>query len=268
MEERWNGSADTWAEWEHILEPAFSSFNEVMFEYAGIHQGTRVLDLACGVGGLAIEAARRGAEVTGTDIAARMIFHARQKDSHVNWLVADNEDSLTGGPWDVITCRFGAFFFDDAEAWLKRARAALTPGGRIVLGLWVPGGVPLCDVPRGVAEAVFGTKPAADAPGPSRYGGPGGWMSMLNKAGFEGIGLRGVDVPTDFGTPGAAVRFMEAMAGDLSEQGTTEQVATYWAEVEKQLPFDQGVVRARAAVVWAQAPGTPESDGPAASRKA
>src|SRR5690242_15464065 len=41
--------------------------------------GMRVLDVACGTGNLAIPAARKGAQVTGADIASNLLEQARQR---------------------------------------------------------------------------------------------------------------------------------------------------------------------------------------------
>src|SRR5215475_4343364 len=44
-----------------------------------IQSGARVLDVACGTGNLAIPAARRGAAVTGADIAPNLLEQARHR---------------------------------------------------------------------------------------------------------------------------------------------------------------------------------------------
>ena len=42
-------------------------------------QRRQVLDVACGTGNLAIPAARKGARVTGVDIASNLLMQARQR---------------------------------------------------------------------------------------------------------------------------------------------------------------------------------------------
>src|SRR3954468_7090513 len=44
-----------------------------------IKPGMRVLDVACGTGNLAIPAAKRGAAVTGVDIAPNLVQQARER---------------------------------------------------------------------------------------------------------------------------------------------------------------------------------------------
>ena len=54
---------------------------EEFVDRLNIRPGMRVLDVACGTGNLAIPAARKGAEVTGVDIAPNLLEQARQRAS-------------------------------------------------------------------------------------------------------------------------------------------------------------------------------------------
>ena len=54
---------------------------------AGIANGVQVLDLACGTGDIAFEAARRGGRVIGLDVTMRMIELAQSKSVHLNQTV-------------------------------------------------------------------------------------------------------------------------------------------------------------------------------------
>ncbi|MEO7189778.1 MAG: ubiquinone/menaquinone biosynthesis methyltransferase [Vicinamibacterales bacterium] len=77
---------------------------------ARIHATTRVLDLACGTGDLALLALARGGRVTGLDLAAPMIALARKKPggSAVRWLVGDmGMLPFATGSVDVVTTGYG-----------------------------------------------------------------------------------------------------------------------------------------------------------------
>src|SRR6187455_1111638 len=52
---------------------------EAFIERLNLEPGTRVLDVACGTGNLALPAARRGAVVTGIDIAPNLIAQAEAR---------------------------------------------------------------------------------------------------------------------------------------------------------------------------------------------
>jgi magnesium-protoporphyrin O-methyltransferase len=65
-------------------------------------RGARVLDAGCGTGALAIEVARRGAEVVAIDLSPTLVGLARERAGddhgagHVTWLVGDMLDPTLG----------------------------------------------------------------------------------------------------------------------------------------------------------------------------
>ena len=52
---------------------------ELFVDSLGIQPAMQVLDVACGTGNLAIPAARKGASVTGVDIATNLLEQARAR---------------------------------------------------------------------------------------------------------------------------------------------------------------------------------------------
>ena len=82
-----------------------------------IPPGSKVLDVACGTGNLAIPAARGGAKVTGIDIAPNLLEQARQRAVSAG-LDAKFEEgdaerlAAKAGEFDVVMTMFGAMFVD------------------------------------------------------------------------------------------------------------------------------------------------------------
>ena len=112
----------------------------------GVRPGMHVLDLGCGDGTTAVPAARRGADVLGVDIAANLVAagNARaKKDGFDNLTFVEGDASkLTGiedDRFDLLVTMFGAMFaprpMDVAAEMVRVTR----PGGRIVMGNWIPG---------------------------------------------------------------------------------------------------------------------------------
>ena len=112
----------------------------------GIKPGTQVLDLGSGDGTTALPAARRGATVLGVDIAANLVAagNARAREAGLDNLSfevgdASNLGGLADNAFDLVVSVFGAMFaprpFDVAREMLRVTR----PGGRIVMGNWIPG---------------------------------------------------------------------------------------------------------------------------------
>ena len=112
----------------------------------GIEEGMRVLDLGCGDGTTALPAAQLGAEVLGVDISAKLVAagNARARDAGLANLRFQEGDAadladLPDDRFDLVVSIFGAMFaprpFDVAKEMVRVTR----PGGRIVMGNWIPG---------------------------------------------------------------------------------------------------------------------------------
>lgn len=112
----------------------------------GISQGMKILDLGCGDGTTAIPAARLGAEVLGVDIARNLVEAGNKRVqalglSNCRFQEGDatNLQGLPSQSFDLVVSIFGAMFapkpFDVAREMVRVTR----PGGRIVMGNWIPG---------------------------------------------------------------------------------------------------------------------------------
>ena len=111
----------------------------------GVGRGMKVLDLGCGDGTTALPEARLGADVLGVDIAANLVEAARQRAvaeglSNCRFQEGDasNLEGLADRTFDLVVSIFGAMFapkpFDVAKEMVRVTK----PGGRIVMGNWIP----------------------------------------------------------------------------------------------------------------------------------
>jgi SAM-dependent methyltransferase len=111
----------------------------------GITDGIKILDLGCGDGTTALPAARLGADVLGVDIARNLVEagNARARSlglSNCRFQEGDASDlnELAADSFDLVVSMFGAMFapkpFDVAKETVRVTR----PGGRIVMGNWIP----------------------------------------------------------------------------------------------------------------------------------
>jgi len=139
--------------------------SERAVERAAIVANERVLDLGCGTGNAALLAARRGADVTGVDPAARLLEVARERVAaeglHARFVGA-SAASLPFEPssFDVALSVFAVIFAPDAEAAVAElARVVRRPGGRVVLTSWLPAGA-IAEADMLVGEAVATTTTA------------------------------------------------------------------------------------------------------------
>ena len=111
----------------------------------GITKGLKVLDLGCGDGTTALPLARLGADVLGVDIARNLVAAGNKRASEEGLTNcrfqegdASNLHELKDNSFDLVVSIFGAMFapkpFDVAKEMVRVAR----PGGRIVMGNWIP----------------------------------------------------------------------------------------------------------------------------------
>jgi SAM-dependent methyltransferase len=119
---------------------------EALVKELGITNGLQVLDLGSGDGTTALPAARLGAEVLGVDIARNLVVagNARAAAEGLTNLRFEQGDAsdlycLEDESFDLVVSIFGAMFapkpFDVAKEMVRVTR----PGGRIVMGNWIPG---------------------------------------------------------------------------------------------------------------------------------
>ena len=96
-----------------------------------------VLDAGCGTGRVAIELARRGADVTGVDVDPAMLDVARSKAPELPWVVGDLVDVDLGRTFDVVVLAGNVMIFlaPGTEAGVVANMAGhVEPGGALVAG--------------------------------------------------------------------------------------------------------------------------------------
>ena len=119
---------------------------EALVQRLGVASGLKVLDLGCGDGTTAIPAAKLGANVTGIDIASNLVAAGNRRAAEqglANCRFEEGDASDLGqvpdATFDLVVSIFGAMFaprpFDVAKEMVRVTR----PGGRIVMGNWIPG---------------------------------------------------------------------------------------------------------------------------------
>jgi SAM-dependent methyltransferase len=108
-----------------------------------ITPGMRVLDVACGTGNTAIPSAKRGAEVTGIDIAPNLIeqaiARAEAEGVDAKFDVGDAEDMpYQDASFDAVITMFGAMFAPRPDVVASELKRVCKPGGYIAMANWTP----------------------------------------------------------------------------------------------------------------------------------
>jgi SAM-dependent methyltransferase len=136
----------TWMDGNYDYFSRFMASSAVQFlDRLPVAAGTRLLDVACGSGQLALLAAHRGADATGVDISTNWIAAARGR-AVADRLPArfdegDAEDlPYADGAFDVVATLFGAMFAPQPERVAAELLRVCRPGGTIAMANWTPEG--------------------------------------------------------------------------------------------------------------------------------
>ena len=119
---------------------------ESLVESIGVGQGTKVLDLGCGDGTTAVPEAQLGANVLGVDIASNLVAAGNERAkalglTNLRFQKGDASDlnELDDDSFDLVVSIFGAMFAPRPADVAKEVVRVTRPGGRIVMGNWIPG---------------------------------------------------------------------------------------------------------------------------------
>jgi ubiquinone/menaquinone biosynthesis C-methylase UbiE len=180
----------------------------------GITKGLKVLDLGCGDGTTALPEARCGADVLGVDIATNLVEAGNRRAKEAGLANcrfqegdASNLQDLKDKTFDLVVSIFGAMFapkpFDVAKEMVRVTR----PGGRIVMGNWIPGD------PTLVAQ-VLKISASYSPPPPEGFISPVTWGiegNVIERFGGAGIAKEKISCVRDsyvFNYPGTPTEFL------------------------------------------------------------
>jgi len=140
-----------------------------LVDVCGIGPGRRVLDVAAGTGNASLPAARRGAEVTASDLTPELLDAGRRRAEaeglELDWVEADAEAlPFEDASFDVVMSAIGAMFAPHHQAAADELLRVCRPGGTIGLLSWTP---------EGMIGSLFRTmKPFAPPPPPGAQPAP------------------------------------------------------------------------------------------------
>jgi SAM-dependent methyltransferase len=180
----------------------------------GITKGLRVLDLGCGDGTTALPEARLGADVLGVDIA-RNLVEAGNRRAQAEGLTncrfqegdATNLNELADRSFDLVVSIFGAMFAPKPLDVAREMVRVTRPGGRIVMGNWIP------NDPTLVAQ-ILKISAAFSPPPPEGFISPMTWgieSNVTERFGAAGVPAEKVSFSRDtytFRAPGAPSAFV------------------------------------------------------------
>jgi SAM-dependent methyltransferase len=173
---------------------------DALVESIGVTKGMRVLDLGCGDGTTALPSARRGAEVLGVDISRNLVEAGNRRAreaglANLSFREGDACDlhGLEDGRFDLAVSIFGAMFAPKPFDVAKQLVRVVRPGGRIVMGNWIP------NDPTLVAQ-ILKISAAYTPPPPEGFVSPMTWgieSHVLERFGAAGVAKENVSFLRD-----------------------------------------------------------------------
>jgi SAM-dependent methyltransferase len=172
----------------------FAPWGPVVVAEAGVREGDRVLDVACGTGALtlaAVDAVGPAGSVVGLDANPEMLAVARRKPVRAEWLEGRAEAlPLPDDEFDAVISQFALMFFDDKPRALAEMMRVLRPGGRLA--------VAVCDAVErspgygafaSLLDRLFGREVGDAFRAPFSLGDAGRLGDICREAGIDGAGV-------------------------------------------------------------------------------
>ena len=173
---------------------------DALVEKIGITKGLKVLDLGCGDGTTALPAAKRGADVLGFDIASNLVAagNKRAQEHGLSNCIFQEGDAcdmhqLPDKAFDCVVSIFGAMFAPKPFEVAKEKVRVTRPGGRIVMGNWIP------NDPTLVAQ-ILKISSAYTPPPPEGFVSPMTWgieSNVIERFGSAGVPEKNISFERD-----------------------------------------------------------------------
>jgi enediyne biosynthesis protein CalE5 len=223
----WASVAGGWAEHADYVDARAAVAAEKMLELSAPRPGERVLELACGPGGVGLAAAELVApdgEVVLSDVAAEMTSIASARADalglrNVTTLELDLEQiEQPDDSYDVVLCREGLMFAPDPARAAGEIRRVLRPGGRVALAVWGPRDRnPWLGVVLDAVSAQIGAPvPPPGIPGPFSLSDADQLAGLLSAAGLREVSVSELPVPMRTGSFDEWWERTTALAGPLA----------------------------------------------------
>lgn len=146
-EEQRSAARATWSAGDYPeLAKTIEDCSHVVVDRSGAGEGHALLDVATGTGNAALEAARRGARVTGLDITPDLLAVAGERAEREGLTISFDEGDAADLPYeddsfDRVVSVFGAMFVPNQAAAASELLRVCRPGGTVVVAAWTPDGL-------------------------------------------------------------------------------------------------------------------------------
>lgn len=255
LRKTWEAAAWGWAKWEDKFSAGLDGVTDALLDMAGVEQGMRVVDLACGAGSQSLRAARRvgpTGQILAVDISRTMLDHLRASArraalNNIRTVECAAEDlDPAQGRYDAGICRLGLMLFPSPRRALVAVQRVLEPNARFAALVFTTRAAnPFMARPMELLLRHAGRKPPVPGqPGIFALGTTGALEQAMADAGFGNVGTRIARARLRLASASEALEMIQeafgayrAVVANLGEA----QKAQAWAEVAECLKeFEAG----------------------------
>ncbi|MGH9911521.1 MAG: class I SAM-dependent methyltransferase [Nitrososphaeraceae archaeon] len=265
--QKWDNVANGWKKWWNTTERGAGKLSKRLMELAEIKPGSRVLDIATGIGEPAITAANKigkTGHILATDISPGMLSVAKQRaislglQNVIEFKEGDIETiDLPPSTFDTALCRGGLMFLPDLKAGLSNIYRSLIEGGRFAAAVWAsPDKVPfISEVMNTITKETNSQPPPPGTPGPFSLSDENSLKNSFITSGFKDPIIEKMNVSLDFESADDFTTFVLETAGPVqtilanqtSERrgvilGAITEVAKKYAHSTGRVKFDNEAI--------------------------
>lgn len=208
LRQGYDNAAPGWQKWWKTIESATEGVSKRLVELAEIKPGSKVLDIATGIGEPALTAAKqvgKTGEILTIDISPQMLSFAKQRaislglQDVVEFKEGDAETiDLPSSTFDAALCRWGLMFFLDPKAGLSNIYRSLVKGGHFAAAVWAtPDKVPFISVPMNIVLKETNSPPQRTL-GPFSMSDQNNLKKFYEESGFMHHIIERINVVSDF----------------------------------------------------------------------
>lgn len=198
---KWRMSTDGPETYERIIVPTWmADWTSDLIEAGGVGPKKRVLDVACGTGIVARQAAGLigpGGRIAALDLNEGMLRVGNQcagseGATAIEWHQSDvSRMPFSSAEFDIVLCQQGLQFFPDKAAALQEMKRVLAPQGTLALSVWgrpekCPHVTAICDV----FSEYFGEDSIRIFKIASSLSNPAVLQNLVHEAGFSNIRIQ------------------------------------------------------------------------------
>lgn len=225
----WDSVAIGWQKRWKTFEKDAQNLSNHLVELAKINSSSKVLDIATGIGELAITAAKKvgsgDGHVLATDISPQMLSIARQRaislglQDMIEFKEGDAETiSLPASAFDAVLCRWGLMFLPDLRDGLSNIYRSLVNSGHLAAAVWAsPDKVPFLSVAMNtVVKETHKPLPPSGTPGPFKLADQNIVTNALLDCGFKDTIVERINVIFTFSSAEEYTQFNQSIAAPIN----------------------------------------------------